>query len=96
MLALRQSSGVAVALRDDETRAAQLALARRGIWQEASGAISLAGLRQLVATGRRFDGPVVCVSCSSGFKDLGVGQDPGLLAVHVTVRGEGIAATSRL
>jgi threonine synthase len=73
MLALRQSSGVAVSLLDDETQAAQVALARHGIWQEASGAISLAGLRQLVAAGRHFDGPVVCVTCSSGFKDLGVG-----------------------
>jgi threonine synthase len=75
MLALRESSGIAVSLLDDETRAAQAALAGRGMWQEASGAISLAGLRQLVAAGRRFDGPVVCVSCSSGFKDVGVGGD---------------------
>jgi hypothetical protein len=29
----------------------------------------------VVAAGRRFDGPTVCVSCSSGFKDVGVGQD---------------------
>src|SRR4051794_22584485 len=75
MLALRQSSGIAVALVDDEMQAAQVALARRGMWQEASGAISLAGLRQLVAAGQRFDGPVVCVTCSSGFKDLGVGEN---------------------
>jgi threonine synthase len=75
MLALRQSSGVAVALRDDETREAQAALAVRGMWQEASGAISLAGLRQLLAAGRRFNGPVVCVTCSSGFKDVGVGRE---------------------
>jgi threonine synthase len=75
MLALRQSSGIAVSLLDDETQAAQVALARRGIWQEASGAISLAGLRQLVTAGRHIDGPVVCVTCSSGFKDLGVGRN---------------------
>jgi threonine synthase len=75
MLALHQSGGVAVSLRDDETRAAQAALAQRGMWQEASGAISLAGLRQVVAAGRRFDWPTVCVCCSSGFKDVGVGQD---------------------
>jgi len=75
MLALRQSSGVAISLVDDETHAAQVALAGRGMWQEASGAISLAGLRQLVAAGRRFDGPVVCVACSSGFKDVAVGED---------------------
>jgi threonine synthase len=76
MLALRESGGFAVSLPDDETRAAQAALAGRGMWQEASGAISLAGLRQVVAAGRRFDGPVVCVTCSSGFKDVGVGRDP--------------------
>jgi len=76
LLALRQSSGVAVSILDDETQAAQVALAGRGMWQEASGAISLAGLRQVIAAGRRFDGPVVCVTCSSGFKDLGVGRDP--------------------
>jgi threonine synthase len=75
MLALRESGGIAVSLLDDETRAAQAALAGRGIWQEASGAISLAGLRQLLAAGRRFDGQVVCVTCSSGFKDVGVGRD---------------------
>jgi len=75
MLALRESSGVAISLPDDETRAAQAALAGRGMWQEASGAISLAGLRQVLAAGRRFDGPVVCVTCSSGFKDVGVGRD---------------------
>lgn len=76
MLALRESGGLAVPVPDDDTRAAQAALARRGIWQEASGAIGLAGLRQLVAAGRRFDGPVVCVACSSGFKDIGVGANP--------------------
>jgi threonine synthase len=75
MRALRESGGEAVALADDETRSAQRALAQRGIWQEASGAIGLAGLRRLIAAGRRFDGPVVCVACSSGFKDIGVGQD---------------------
>jgi threonine synthase len=72
MLALRESGGLAVPVTDDETRAAQAALARRGMWQEASGAIGLAGLRQLVAAGHRFDGPVICVACSSGFKDIGV------------------------
>jgi threonine synthase len=76
MLALRESGGFALSLPDDQTRAAQAALARQGIWQEASGAISLAGLRQLAAAGRRFDGPVVCITCSSGFKDIGVGENP--------------------
>src|SRR6185295_389319 len=70
MRALHQSGGVAVALRDDQTQAAQAALAQCGMWQEASGAISLAGVQQLVAAGRHFDGAVVCVTCSSGFKDV--------------------------
>jgi threonine synthase len=76
MRALRESGGFAVSLTDDATRKAQAALAAQGIWQEASGAISLAGLRQVVASGRRFDGPVVCVASSSGFKDLDVGRNP--------------------
>ncbi len=76
MLALHQSGGVAVSLLDGQTQAAQAALAGRGMWQEASGAISLAGVQQLVAAGRHFDGPVVCVTCSSGFKDVGVGRNP--------------------
>ncbi|SEM61274.1 threonine synthase [Nonomuraea pusilla] len=68
--AVRDSGGEAVLVTDDEMRAAQRRLARLGVWQELSGAAGLAGYRKLA---RAFDGPVVCVATSSGFKDVGVG-----------------------
>ncbi|MCA2224830.1 threonine synthase [Nonomuraea aurantiaca] len=70
--AVRDSGGEALVVTDEEMRAAQRALARQGLWQELSGAAGLAAYRRL---GRDFDGPVVCVATSSGFKDLGVGSE---------------------
>ncbi|MGP3964605.1 threonine synthase [Nonomuraea sp. 3N208] len=72
VLAVRESGGEAVLVTDDEMRQAQRALARQGMWQELSGAAGLAGYRQLR---RDFDGPVVCIATSSGFKDVGVGTE---------------------
>lgn len=69
--AVRDSGGGALVVTDDELRAAQRDLGRQGLWQELSGAAGLAGYRGL---GQEFDGPVVCVGTSSGFKDLGVGS----------------------
>jgi len=70
LLALTRSGGQALLVGDDEMAAAQRWLARRGLWYELSSAAGVAGLRQV---GRdRFDGPVVCIATSSGFKDLGV------------------------
>ncbi|WP_235854344.1 threonine synthase [Nonomuraea aridisoli] len=42
-----------------------------GLWQELSGTEGLAAYRKLR---RDFDGPVVCVATSTGFKDAGVGE----------------------
>jgi len=67
--AVRSSEGMAVAVSDEEMIAAQSALSRQGLWVELSAAISLAGLRQRLAAGEQFTGPVVCISTSSGFKD---------------------------
>ncbi|HEX4813412.1 MAG TPA: pyridoxal-phosphate dependent enzyme [Nonomuraea sp.] len=72
VLAVRESGGAAVRVTDDELRRAQRDLARHGVWQELSGAAGVAGYRRL---GREFDGPVVCVATSSGFKDVGVGTE---------------------
>ncbi|MFI9594489.1 pyridoxal-phosphate dependent enzyme [Nonomuraea sp. NPDC052265] len=72
VLAVRDSGGQAVLVTDEEMRAAQRDLARQGVWQELSGAAGLAAYRKLR---RDFDGPVVCVGTSSGFKDLGVGEE---------------------
>ncbi|MFI6816991.1 pyridoxal-phosphate dependent enzyme [Nonomuraea sp. NPDC050328] len=70
VVALRESGGAALTLTDDELVAARRRLAGQGLWAEVSSAAGLAGYRQL---GEEFDGPVVCVSTSSGFKDMGVG-----------------------
>jgi threonine synthase len=72
VLAVQESEGEALAVSDEEMLAAQTALGRQGLWPELSGAASLAGLRQAVAGGARFDGPVACVMTSTGFKDQGV------------------------
>ncbi|GAA4101334.1 threonine synthase [Nonomuraea soli] len=71
VVALRGSGGQALTLSDEEMAEAQRWMAARGMWAEMSGAASVAGFRQL---GRSFDGPVVCVSTSSGLKDKGVGE----------------------
>lgn len=69
--AIRDSGGEALLVTDAELAAARAELARAGLWTELSAAAGLAGLRQYGAD--RFDGPVVCVSTSSGFKDIEVG-----------------------
>ncbi|MEV0386228.1 pyridoxal-phosphate dependent enzyme [Nonomuraea sp. NPDC050643] len=72
VLAVRDSGGEAVLVTDEEMRRAQRDLARQGLWQELSGTAGLAGYRRLR---RDFGGPVVCVTTSSGFKDVGVGTE---------------------
>lgn len=71
--ALTRSGGRALLLTDDELARAREEQARAGLWPEASSAIALAGLRKITGGGAvadRFDGPVVCVSTSTGFKDV--------------------------
>ncbi|NUS08068.1 MAG: pyridoxal-phosphate dependent enzyme, partial [Nonomuraea sp.] len=82
VLAVRDSGGAALLVTDEEMRAAQRDLARQGMWQELSGAAGLAGYRKL---GEEFDGPVVCVATSSGFKDLGVGDERFPVRTGLTV-----------
>jgi threonine synthase len=72
VVAVRDSGGEAVLVTDEDLRKAQRDLARAGLWQELSGAAGLAGRRRLR---RDFDGPVVCIATSSGFKDVGVGGE---------------------
>jgi threonine synthase len=74
VLALTGSGGEALLVSDAELAGAQRELARCGLWQELSGAAGLAGYRRL--SGRRFEGPVVCVATSSGFKDRAAGSTP--------------------
>lgn len=72
VLAVQESEGQALAVSDQEMLAAQSALGRQGLWPELSGAAGLAGLRQALVEGARFDGPVVCLMTSSGLKDQGL------------------------
>jgi threonine synthase len=74
IIALSESGGFPVTVTDDEVRAAQDAQGRMGLWPEASAAAALTGLREALAKGFEANGPVVCISTSSGFKDLAVGE----------------------
>jgi threonine synthase len=71
---LSESGGFPVAVTDEEIREAQGAQRRMGLWAEASSAAALAGLRLVLAHGFASEGPTVCISTSSGFKDLGLGE----------------------
>jgi threonine synthase len=69
VLAVQESEGMAIAVTDADMIEAQQTLGRQGVWAELSGAASLAALRQVVGGGVQFDGPVVCLVTSGGFKD---------------------------
>jgi threonine synthase len=96
--AIRSSAGRALVVSDEELLAAQAALAGIGLWSEISGAAGIAGLRRAVGIGEMFDGPVVAISTSSGFKSLDdgsaavVGVEPTWSAVAVALRSQGIPA----
>lgn len=72
VVAVQESGGSALRIPDTDLVSAQAAMARTGLWTELSGAAGLAGLRQMAAGGETFDGPVVAIVTSSGFKDVGV------------------------
>ncbi|MCX4486397.1 pyridoxal-phosphate dependent enzyme [Streptomyces anulatus] len=69
VVTIKDSGGQVLELSDAQLEAAHQELARVGLWTELSSAAGLAGLR----TGHDFDGPVVCISTSSGFKNRSVG-----------------------
>jgi threonine synthase len=69
--AVRESGGTAIGVEDEETAEAMTLLAREGLFIEPSGAVAIAGLRRLVASGQASpDERVVCVVTGSGFKDF--------------------------
>ncbi|NGO77891.1 pyridoxal-phosphate dependent enzyme [Streptomyces sp. YC504] len=70
VLALERSGGRPLLVDDAQLRAAQEELAAQGLWSELSAAAGLAGLRSAAP---EVEGPVVCVTTSSGFQDIGVG-----------------------
>jgi threonine synthase len=71
--ALDRTNGYPVVVSDDEMREAQTETGRSGVWQELSSSSSIAGFRRAVLDGQSIDGPVVCISTSSGFKDRALG-----------------------
>ncbi|MET9021574.1 pyridoxal-phosphate dependent enzyme [Actinopolymorpha sp. NPDC004070] len=75
VVAVRESGGEAILVDNARLTAARAELARAGLWAELSAAAGLAGFRAGRAGGDLPDpdGPVVCVSTSSGFKDRAVG-----------------------
>ncbi|MET7637177.1 pyridoxal-phosphate dependent enzyme [Streptomyces sp. NPDC005438] len=96
VVAVRDSGGRALEVTDAEMASAREELARSGLWVELSAAAGLAGLRQLSRLGQ-VEGPVVCLSTSSGFKDRSVGASrrsepvsPEWEAVRERLRAEGI------
>ncbi|WP_344074215.1 threonine synthase [Streptomyces crystallinus] len=70
VVAVEDSGGQVLELSDAQLEAAHGELARAGLWTELSSAAGLAGLR----TVPDLDGPVVCISTSSGFKNRSVGS----------------------
>ncbi|WLQ53338.1 pyridoxal-phosphate dependent enzyme [Streptomyces poriferorum] len=69
VVAIQDSGGRVLELSDAQLEAAHKELARVGLWTELSSAAGLAGLRTVVD----LEGPVVCISTSSGFKNRCVG-----------------------
>ncbi|MGI5346977.1 threonine synthase [Streptomyces sp. CA-250714] len=103
VLAVRNSNGRALRVDDTAMRRAQAELAGQGMWVELSAAASLAGLRTLPDLAEDeevegLDGPVVCITTSSGFKDARTGTDgpapadPSWDAVKAVLRTAGIGS----
>src|SRR5690606_18700228 len=69
---VRQSGGLAVAVTDDQIRAAMAELAhRQGLLAEPTGASSVAGAQALLASGRiPMDAVIVCMVTGHGYKDM--------------------------
>ncbi|MEV7271529.1 pyridoxal-phosphate dependent enzyme [Streptomyces bacillaris] len=93
--AITGSGGRALTVDDGAMHRAQAELAGQGLWVELSSAAGLAGLRTL-PDDEPIEGPVVCVTTSSGFKDTRVGEhrlapvDPSWESVRARLRSEGI------
>jgi threonine synthase len=73
-VALKWTDGYPVTISDSEMREAQIEMGRSGLWHELSSASSVAGARRAVLAEKPVEGPVVCVSTSSGFKDIATGS----------------------
>src|SRR5262245_60556932 len=90
--ALPESGGWALSVTDEQTYQAQTDLAgREGIFVEPAAAITLAGLRADLASGRlRTDARVVCLLTGIGFKDANALQQMADQRVVQPIRAEDI------
>jgi threonine synthase len=69
--AVSESGGNAIGVEDTEIFEAMALLAKEGLFIEPSGAVAIAGLRRLVASGQVDpEERVVCIVTGSGFKDF--------------------------
>jgi threonine synthase len=68
-IAIANSQGYALTVSDSEIREAQKRVGKAGIWPEFSASAGIAGLRQAISMGKKFEGPVVAIVTSCGFKD---------------------------
>jgi threonine synthase len=91
-LAVTESGGCALPLDDAALLDAQRELGRAGLWAELSGAAGAAGLKAVAPQANQWDGPVVAVMTSTGFKDQGYpprdvpAPDPTWTAVQACLR----------
>jgi threonine synthase len=67
--AMRRSNGAPLTFKEETLLAMRGALAHVGLFQEMSGVAALAAIKDAVAAGMDFDGPVVAILTSGGFKD---------------------------
>lgn len=75
VVAVRESGGAALAISEEQIKAAQAALSRSGMWPEKSAAVAFAGALRAGELNLPA-GPLVCINTSSGFKDSDVGENP--------------------
>lgn len=73
--AINDSAGLALLVTDEEMTEAKAVSGAAGLWPEFSSAAALAGIRKAHDAGERFDGPIVAIQTSAGFKDPFVPQD---------------------
>ncbi len=93
---VRGSGGLAVAVDDDEIRAAMSDLAhQQGLLAEPTGASSVAAARALLTSGRiPLDSVIVCMVTGHGYKDMKIYRDMPSRVRHLPSQPEGAELAS--
>lgn len=73
--AINNSNGIALVVSDEEVAEAKAVSGAAGLWPEFSSAAALAAVRKARNAGERFDGAIVAIQTSAGFKDPFVPED---------------------